>query len=418
MTSIDPYKFNLELDTHKAKILVVDDNSTNLSVIVDYLEEKDFTTLIAKDGATCLKRARYAKPDIILLDILMPGIDGYETCLQLKSESETKDIPVIFMTALSSVEDKVKGFQVGAIDYVTKPIQPQEVLARIKLHLRLRLMSSTLSQQNQLLKAEITHRTEIEKKLQLLNDRLENKVEQRTIELKQTNQDLITEIQERKKAETVVRKSLQEKQLLLKEIHHRVKNNLLVVASLLDLQANYIEDENILKMFKNSENRIYSMALIHEQLYKFHDLKRLNLAIYIADLVDKLSSSHETNEKEISFMVDTDDVVINIETAHPCGLIINELIVNSLEHAFPEKNHSQGMIGLALKQDANGLISLSVKDNGIGLPIGFDPEESESLGLQLVYTLVEQLDGELKLDSSDGTNFQITFRELQYEARV
>ena len=205
---------------------------------------------------------------------------------------------------------------------------------------------------------------------------------------------------------------------MLKEIHHRVKNNLLVVASLLDLQANYIEDENILKMFKNSENRIYSMALIHEQLYKFHDLKRLNLAIYIADLVDKLSSSHETNEKEISFMVDTDDVVINIETAHPCGLIINELIVNSLEHAFPEKNHSQGMIGLALKQDANGLISLSVKDNGIGLPIGFDPEESESLGLQLVYTLVEQLDGELKLDSSDGTNFQITFRELQYEARV
>ena len=407
-----------QLELENYTILVVDDNLTNLSVIVDYLENKGLTTLIAKDGPSCLRRAKYAQPGIILLDILMPGIDGYETCLRLKADPKTKDIPVIFMTALSSVEDKVKGFQVGAIDYVTKPIQPQEVFARIKLHLRLCSMSSVLAQQNQLLKAEVTQRIEVEQKLQVLNEQLENKVEQRTFELQQTNHDLTVEIQERQKAEIIVRKSLEEKQLLLKEIHHRVKNNLLVVASLLDLQANSVENETVLKMFRSSENRIYSMALIHEQLYKFDDLKRLNLADYIIDLVDKLSASHETNEREIEFVVDTDDVVINIETAHPCGLIINELIANSIEHAFPKSTQNQGLICISLKQQSKGTICLSIKDNGIGLPADFVIEDAESLGLQLVSTLVEQLDGELQLERADGTNFQITFSELCYEERV
>ncbi|MEO0688459.1 MAG: response regulator, partial [Cyanobacteria bacterium J06649_11] len=145
MTSSTVPLLDYQVDLKNSTILVVDDNSTNLSVIVDYLEEHDFTTLISKDGESSIRRAKYAKPDLILLDILMPGIDGYETCLRLKADPETKDVPIIFMTALSSIEDKVKGFEVGAIDYVTKPIHPQEVLARIQLHLRLRYMTSTLT---------------------------------------------------------------------------------------------------------------------------------------------------------------------------------------------------------------------------------------------------------------------------------
>ena len=132
-------------------ILVIDDNPTNLGVIVDYLETKNFTVLVAQDGESGLKRASYAHPDLILLDVLMPGMDGFETCRQLKQNAVTCEIPVIFMTALSNTEDKVKGFVVGAVDYVTKPVQQEELLARIQVHLKLQELSRALEEKNQLL---------------------------------------------------------------------------------------------------------------------------------------------------------------------------------------------------------------------------------------------------------------------------
>ncbi|MCY7286167.1 MAG: response regulator, partial [Cyanobacteria bacterium CAN_BIN43] len=150
-------------------ILVVDDNPTNLSVIVEYLESENFTILIAQDGESGLKRARYAHPDLILLDVLMPGMNGFETCCQLKQDKATSAIPVIFMTALSSTEDKVKGFETGAVDYVTKPVQREELLARIKIHLKLQELSRTLEGKNKLL-AEV-------------NQSLEQQVRERTIQL-------------------------------------------------------------------------------------------------------------------------------------------------------------------------------------------------------------------------------------------
>jgi len=129
-------------------ILIVDDNPTNIGVLTDYLKADGFTILSARDGETGLKRAAYALPDIILLDVMMPGIDGFEACRQLKSNPKTQAIPVIFMTALANVEDKVKGFQAGAVDYVTKPIQQEEVLARVTTHLRLRDLTTELQEKN------------------------------------------------------------------------------------------------------------------------------------------------------------------------------------------------------------------------------------------------------------------------------
>jgi signal transduction histidine kinase len=138
-------------------ILVIDDNPTNLGVIVDYLEAKNFTVLVAQDGESGLKRANYAHPDLILLDVLMPGMDGFETCLYLKQNAATYEIPVIFMTALSNTEDKVKGFAVGAVDYVTKPVQQEELLARIQVHLKLQELSKTLEEKNKLLAERNSH---------------------------------------------------------------------------------------------------------------------------------------------------------------------------------------------------------------------------------------------------------------------
>lgn len=151
MSAIATNTTDIEL---KSIILIVDDNSTNLGVAVDYLEESGFVVLVAQDGESGLKRAKYACPQLILLDVLMPGIDGFETCRRLKADAITKDIPVIFMTALTNTEDKVKGFEVGAVDYVSKPIQQEELLARITTHLRIQALKQQLQKQNQQLQQQ------------------------------------------------------------------------------------------------------------------------------------------------------------------------------------------------------------------------------------------------------------------------
>ncbi len=429
--------FNFQFDLKDHNILIVDDNPTNLAVIVDYLEDSGLTILVSQDGESSLRRAKYAKPGIILLDVLMPGIDGYETCQRLKTDPETKDIPVIFMTALSSRENKVKGFSVGAVDYVTKPIQPEEVLARIKLHLQLRYMTQTLARQNELLTEEIGQRKIVEarlhkinarlqqevrdrlvaeKALSQLNEELEKRVEQRTIQLQESNQLLQQEVIERKHAESKLINSLAEKEVLLKEIYHRVKNNLLVVSSMLEIQTNCIEDPDIIRMFQHSQHRIHSMALVHEQLYRSQNLKELDLSKYIAALINKLSDSYDIGEQGINLLLNTETIHLNIETAHCCGLIINELIANALEHAFPKSKH--GNVWISLQKDENMQIVLKVQDDGVGVPQDFDFRNTESLGLKLVCILTKQIEGKIELSTSDGTCFTITFSELDYCDRL
>jgi len=153
-------------DVNKSSvILIVDDTPINLEMLFDFLGQAGFTVLIAEDGESAIARAEYAPPDLILLDILMPGMDGFETCRLLKSSELTQDIPVIFMTALSETVDKVRGFELGAVDYLTKPLQHQEVLARIQLHLKLRTLTKTLQEQNLRLESEIAERLRVEEKI-------------------------------------------------------------------------------------------------------------------------------------------------------------------------------------------------------------------------------------------------------------
>lgn len=235
------------------------------------------------------------------------------------------------------------------------------------------------------------------------------------------------EIGNRKKAEDRIRASLREKELLLKEIHHRVKNNMQVIGSMLELQAQYIDEPETIDLFQDSQNRIRSMALIHEQLYQYPTLDRIEFSEYLKSLVNNLMQSFGSPEDRIKVQFELETIALNIETSIPCGLIVNELVSNSLKYAFPQNNKS-GKIRIIFYADkAESVIGegnytqllLAIADNGVGMPEDVDLDNTETLGLRLVRMLVRQLDGNLVVNSSsNGTNFQIKFSELKYRRRL
>ncbi|MEK0178000.1 hybrid sensor histidine kinase/response regulator [Microcoleus anatoxicus] len=194
-------------------ILIVDDNANNLAVLFDFLTASGFKVLVARTGESAITKAEYSMPDLILLDVLMPpGIDGFETCQRLKANDSTKDIPVIFMTALDETENKVKGFDLGAVDYVTKPIQNEEVLARAKAHLSISNLTKKLQAQNEQMQQEIADRQLAQVSLRQLAEQLEKRVAERTAELSDTNDRLKQEVKERQQVQENLQKSLLELQ--------------------------------------------------------------------------------------------------------------------------------------------------------------------------------------------------------------
>lgn len=206
--------------------------------------------------------------------------------------------------------------------------------------------------------------------------------------------------------ESMLVESVREKEILLKEVHHRVKNNLQVINSILNLQSSYVEDPKTLEIINESQNRIRSMSYIHESLYQTKDFSSINFADYITNLVQNLVHSYQLYHDKIELKFNVGPVKLALDQAIPCGLILNELVSNALKYAYPGEKRGQIVIEVV---EENGRIQLGVEDFGIGLPEGFKIEHSESLGLSLVYTLVDQLDGELKLKRLGGTKFLITF---------
>lgn len=210
-----------------------------------------------------------------------------------------------------------------------------------------------------------------------------------------------------KQTEAQLKASLQEKEVLLKEVNHRIKNNFQLVASLLNLQSRYIQNEQDRKIFKVSQTRIEFMALTHEKLYQSTDLKRIDFAEYIQELIDTLVFSYEVNSDTIALNMNIDKLPLNIDTAVPCSLIIHELVLNSFKYAFPEDDSCEIYIELRLEHDNK--CTLTVSDNGVGFPQDLDFRNTKSLGLQLVNDLTSQLRGTIELNRSKGSEFKITF---------
>lgn len=222
-------------------------------------------------------------------------------------------------------------------------------------------------------------------------------------------QVIAKDITEIKKIQSALEDTLEEKDILMKEIYHRVKNNLMVISSLLNLQSRYIQDEEAKEIFRESQSRAHSMAIIHERLYRSSDMKHLNFGEYINTLASDLYHTY-VDSSRIKLELDVEDLKMDINTAIPLGLIVNELISNSMKHGFPNKREGKIKITF-LKKDDHYL--LEVKDDGIGFPEELDFRKTPSLGLQLVNSLTQQIDGDIELIKSPGTTFRIVFKEKE-----
>jgi len=223
------------------------------------------------------------------------------------------------------------------------------------------------------------------------------------------------DITERKKAESEILRSLKEKELLLREIHHRVKNNLQIISTLLTLQSSQSKKNNVNDLYRESQNRIQSIALVHENLYHSEDLAHINFEAYAKGLITDLFDSYGVDASKIKLNLQIEEVTFGIETAIPCGLILNELVSNSLKHGF--NNNETGYVSVVLNKLNNGKYALKVSDNGAPFSNGLDVLSNDSLGLEIIKKLVDQLDASLSFNK-DNKEFKIIFKELIYKERM
>lgn len=273
----------------------------------------------------------------------------------------------------------------------------------------LRDMQLKMKRQSQTLKLEIEKREKIEITLREQHDSLEIRVDERTKELRNINRTLTNEVSERRATEKKLKASLDEKAILIKEIHHRVKNNLQIVSSLLNLQANSVDDKYVSSLFQESQLRVRSIALVHENLYQSPNLARIKLDVYLNRLINYLSKTFTTNLASVDIKIDVHDIELGINQAVPCGLIVNELVSNIFKHAFNDKN--TGLINIKMDKLDGKRYVLTVKDNGIGLPEDFNIKDNPSLGMYLIQSLSSQMNGEVEFSGESGTTVKVFFEE-------
>jgi two-component sensor histidine kinase/CheY-like chemotaxis protein len=379
-----------------ATILIVDDTPENLRMLSIILKERGYLPRPVLSGAQALQAARNEPPDLILLDVSMPGMNGFEVCERLKADENLKDIPVIFLSALTDAEDKVKAFAVGGEDYVTKPFYLEEVLARVETRLKIRSLGA---------------------KLERYASHLEEIVDQRTRELADVNIKLREELNERVIAEAKLRNTLLEKEALMRELFHRTKNNMQIINSMLELESADHGDDTLTAALKSVENKITSMSLVHEMLYESQDLSSIDMKGYIDSLVSFLISSFMVTPDRIRFEIDVDDIRISIESAMTCGLILNELISNAIKFAFPGAR--SGTITVTSRLFPDGSIEIAVSDDGVGLPASLDLKTHGRIGMQTLFILAEQqLQGTIGFRAGPGLECRIRFREPARESRI
>jgi len=285
-------------------ILTIDDEDIIRDSIEAYLEDSGYRVIQAGNGRIGLEVFRREEPDLVLVDLRMPDVDGLEVLAQVSSESPLT--PIIVVSGTGVLQDAVDALRLGAWDFVTKPVQDMAVLEHA--------VGKAL-ERAQLLRDRDQHQ-----------ERLEHEVERRTQELTETNAVLEREAARRELAQEGLKRSLAEKEVMLKEIHHRVKNNLQIISSLLYLQSQQIGDESSRKLLMESRDRVHSMALVHEKLYQSEDLARINYKDYLRTITRSLVQSYRQAGTAVDLRLDLEELFIPVDAAIPCSLVVNELL--------------------------------------------------------------------------------------------
>jgi len=339
------------------KILIVEDEGIVAKDLQHMLSGMGYRVLdVAISGEEALEKIKKQKPDLILMDIVLKGkIDGIEATKRVR---RILDVPVIYVTAYGDKEKIERAKTTEPYGYILKPFT----------------------------------------KLALQAD----------IEMALYNHKIVNEL---KASAKKIKKNLEEREVMLKEIHHRVKNNMQIISSLLSHQSRQTKDKKTIGLFSESQARVQSMMLIHENLYESKNFSNIDFAAYIKRLMEYLSSLYEVKPFDIDFQVDVKAVTLDMNMAIPCGLILNELVTNAIKYAFrdlkKDKKHKK-IIKVTMRSSA-GKVILTVSDNGAGIPAKTDFNRPVTLGLELVSTLVKQLGGKIKLDRKKGTIFTISF---------
>jgi signal transduction histidine kinase len=445
------------------RILLVDDNHTNLKVLSEAIRDENWTTLVATDGESAIEQAEYAKPDLILLDVMMPGIDGFETCQRLKQRESTQAIPIIFMTALSDVIDKVKGLELGAVDYITKPFQQEEVLARVKLHLKLYHLTQRLEDQNILLNQKVVEQTITETKLQQLNQELEQRVEQRTAELS----EFVHQLQQTQ-LQLVQSEKMSTLGQLVAGVAHEINNPVGFISGNLRCIQDYTQDLlNHCYLYQKkypADPEIEEHAEEIDLAYLLEDLPKIVASMQTGiDRIRNISTSLRTfsrsdtshkvtfnlheglestllilrhrlkaNEKQPEIRVIRDYGDLPLVTCYPGQL--NQVFMNILSNAIDvldelnqtrtfneiQENPNQIMIRTEVSADSQ-MVKVHIEDNGSGIPADVQEKIFEHLfttkavgrgtGLGLSISrqiIVEKHGGRISCNSQPGKGTQFT----------
>ncbi len=345
---------------YNISVLFVDDNDTIRQLYRRILEKHVNHLYIAENGYHGLELYQKHKPDLVITDMVMPVMNGLEMVKEIKKIAP--DAKFVVMSAYSEKDSFVESIHLGIDGYLMKPVEAKKLLSLIDEFAGITLMKWEL-------------------------ERKEKK---------------------RQEAEEYLKKSLAEKDVLLREVHHRVKNNMQIISSILSMQSRNIEDPRLKTVLQESQNRIHSMALIHENLYNHKSLANIMFSSYVKSLSGNIARTYASHQGSIQFDYQIDDAYLPMDIAIPCGLIINELISNSFKYAFNGK--PEGTITIDFKDLENEEYLLTVADDGVGISPDIDILKTKSLGLKIIHKLVQQIEGELESDFTNGTKFSIKFK--------
>ena len=345
---------------HDITLLFVDDNESIRMLYQRLLEKHVNHFYIARNGQHGLELYKEHRPDMVITDINMPVMDGLEMVRAIKEVDPNAKIVV--MSAYNVKENFIESINLGVDGYLMKPVEAKKLLSLIDEFAGITMMKWELESKER----------------------------------------------KRREAEEFLKKSLEEKEVLLREVHHRVKNNMQIISSILRMQSRTIEDPKLKDFLQESQNRIHSMALIHENLYNNDTLANIKFANYVQSLSGNIARTYANRKADIRFDFNIDDAYLPIDAAIPCGLIINELVSNSFKYAFNEKIKGTICIYFSALEDSS--YKLIVCDDGVGVPKDLDITKTKSLGMKIVHKLIKQIDGELETDFSNGTKFSIKFK--------